>query len=364
MFSRPDFLNTLSGSNKNAPRRFDEVREAEQASETVDRGSGQVPVAGIVGTVGRYRDFDGKFRARNRGGEARFQKILAAMQSGVQLPPVSLYQIKDDFFILDGHHRVAAARELGRDIISARIVELLPAKQTLENQLYLEKINFRDQAGLLKSINLTELDQYHHLELQIREHQAWLSEQDNTDTTYQQAASDWYQTIYQPLVTIIGASKLAAAFPGRSDDDLYLYISTHQWNDSRSRQYGIGIDKLIPRDMEAFRKKMAEIKKNEYPDMKQEITFFILLNVDGRQERKIIDRLMQLEPVRELHSVHGAIDIIVKVMLQRELISSDAELISQFTHGNVRTLKGVLSTQTLIPGLSRFKEVPYCLPGK
>lgn len=364
MFSKPTLFKNLSGSSPEVPRRFDQVREQEQASETIDRGSSQVPIDRIVGTVGRYRDFDGKFRSRSRGGEARFQKILTAMRNGEPLPPVSLYQIKDDYFILDGHHRVAAARELGRSIISARIVELLPAKQTLENQLYLEKIKFRDRAGLLKSINLTELDQYHHLELQIREHQAWLSEANNSDTTYRQAASDWYQTIYQPLAAIIGASRLAKAFPGRTNDDLYLYISTHQWNDSRPRQYGIGIDKLIPRDMEAFRKKMAEIKQNKYPDMKQEITFFVLLNVDGRQERKIIDRLMQLEPVRELHSVHGAIDIILKVVLTRELMASDAELISQFTHGNVRTLKGVISTQTLIPGLSRFKEVPYCLPDK
>jgi len=72
-----------------------------------------------------------------------------------------------------------------------------------------------------------------------------------------------------------------------------------------------------------------------------------------------MDRLMQLEPVRELHSVHGAIDIILKVVLVRELISSDAELISQFTHENIRTLKGVLSSQTLIPGLSRIKNEPY-----
>jgi uncharacterized ParB-like nuclease family protein len=364
MFSKSTLFKSLSGSRPEMPRRFDQVREAEQASETIDRGSAQVPISRIVGTVGRYRDFDGRFRARNRGGEARFQKILAAMRNGTPLPPVSLYQIKDDFFILDGHHRVAAARELGREIISARIVELLPTKQTLENQLYLEKIKFRDRAGLLTSINLTELDQYHHLELQIREHQAWLSEKNNSDITYKQAAADWYQTIYHPLATIIGSSNLAAAFPGRTVDDLYLYISTHQWNDSRPRQYGIGIDKLIPRDMEAFRKKMADLKNSEYPEMKQELTFFVLLNVDGRQERKIIDRLMQLEPVRELHSVHGTIDIILKVVLQRELMSSDAELISQFTHGNVRTLKGVLSTQTLIPGLSRFKEVPYCLPGK
>lgn len=359
MFSKVKLFNGPLGGGQDAPRCFDQAREEEQASEIIDRGSVRIPTSRIVGTVGRYRDFDGQFRARNRGGEERFQKILTAMRDSVPLPPVSLYQIKDDFFILDGHHRVAAARELGRDEISARVVELLPEKKTLENQLYLEKIRFRDNAGLLESINLTELDQFHHLELQIREHQAWLSENRNSDISYQQAASDWFQTIYQPLVAIIAKSRLVEAFPGRTEDDLYLYISRHQWMGGQPRQYGSGIDKLIPRDMEEFRSKMAELKKHEYPEMKQEIIFYVLLNVDGRQERKIMDRLMQLEPVRELHSVHGAIDIIVKVVLMRELICSDAELISQFTHGNIRTLKGVLSTQTLIPGLSRIKDEPY-----
>ena len=355
MFSNCKFLQNFSKKQK-SPRQFDKVREAEEASETIDRGAAEVPIDKICGTVGRYRDFDGEFRARNRGGEARFQKILEAMRSGAALPPVSLYQIKDEYFILDGHHRVAAARELGRETIHARVVELLPAKQTLTNQLYLEKINFRDTAGLLKSISLTELDQYHHLELQIKEHQHWLASQNRTDVSYQQAAQDWYQTIYLPLATLISSSGLVKSFPGRTVDDLYLYISTHQWNNSKPRQYGIGIDKLIPRDMEAFRKKMADLKEHEYPDMKQDITFFILINVDGRHERRIIDKLMQLEPVRELHSVHGSIDFLVKVVLSRDLLASDAELISQFTHGNVRMLKGVISTQTLIPGLSRYKD--------
>ncbi len=356
MFSTSTLINSLTGNRKKPKRRFDDVRQEEQAQSVIDRGICQVPLDAIVGSVGRYRDFDGQFRIKTAESQGRFREIISAMAAGEALPPISLYQIKDDYFILDGHHRVAAAKQLGRESISANVVELLPEKQTLENQLYLEKIRFRDRAGLLKSIKLTELDQYYQLELQIKEHQAWLAEQGKSDITYQQAASDWYQTIYTPLVTIIASSNLTDSFPGRTNDDLYLYISTHQWHDSRPRQYGIGIDKLIPRDMEAFRAKMADLKKQEYPDMKQKITFFILLNVEGRQERKLIDRLLQLEPVRELYSVHGVMDLLVKVVLTRELISSDAELISQFTHGNIRTLKGVISTQTLIPGLSRIKD--------
>jgi hypothetical protein len=78
--------------------------------------------------------------------------------------------------------------------------------------------------------------------------------------------------------------------------------------------------------------------------------------VEGKHEQKIMDKLFALDEVKELHSVHGSIDLIVKVVLQRDLLSSDAEIISQFTHGMIRPIRGVQSTQTLIPGLSRVKE--------
>ena len=81
--------------------------------------------------------------------------------------------------------------------------------------------------------------------------------------------------------------------------------------------------------MEVFRKKMGAHKEKEYPEMKREITAFILMNVEGRYEEKILDKLVALEEVREAHSVHGSIDIIIRVKLVRDLLSSDAELISQ-----------------------------------
>jgi hypothetical protein len=278
------------------------------------------------------------------------------METGQDMPPVSLYQIKNEYFVLDGHHRIMAARELGREEIRACILELLPSTDTLENRLYREKVKFRDQAGLSATIELTELDQFVEIEQQIRIHQTFLEQQDgNQEITYQQAAGDWFLTIYQPLRTLIKNSGLIRGFPNRTLDDLCLYISTHQWSRKRERKYGIGIDKLIPRDMEAFREKMAEYTKQQYPEMKRTITVFILINVEGKHEQRIMDKLFALDEVQELHSVHGSIDLVVKATLQRDILSSDAEVISQFTHGMIRPIRGIMSTQTLIPGLSRVK---------
>jgi len=87
---------------------------------------------------------------------------------------------------------------------------------------------------------------------------------------------------------------------------------------------------------------------------------FILLNVEGKYEQQIFDKLLALNEVREVHTVHGAIDMIAKITLMRDLLSSDAELLSHFIQTTIRQWKGVVSTQTLIPGMSRIKEQDRC----
>ncbi len=113
--------------------------------------------------------------------------------------------------------------------------------------------------------------------------------------------------------------------------------------------------------MEEFRRKMADHKEKKYPEMRPEMTVFILLNVDGRHEKRIFDKLLALDEVKEVHSVHGSIDLIVKVKLVRDLLSSDGELITEFILGSIRKWNGINSTQTLIPGVSKVKRDDHCL---
>ncbi len=333
---------------------FDHVRQTEKAYESIKRGIASIPLDKIVGSVGRYTDFDQQFRLKGSGTGERLQSIINALQAGKAIPPISLYQIKENYYIVDGHHRVTAAKKLGMSHIQATILELLPSEETTENRLYLEKIDFRDQVGLNNSIDFTEYGQSEYLFQQINTHQQFLKK-NKPSITLEEAATDWYRTIYLPLRTLIQNSGLLASFPNRTLDDLYLYISTHQWQKDLKCRYGIGVDELIPRNMEAFRQKMAQKKIEEYPEMKRDITIFIMIRVDGAHEQKILDKLFALPEVVELHSVHGSIDLLLKAVLRRDLLASDAEVISQFTHSSLRKMKGILSTQTLIPGLSLVK---------
>ncbi len=315
----------------------------------------QIPLDKIEGSVGRYSDFDQEFRLKGIGNEERLASLTKAMQEGRNLPPISLYQIKEKYYVVDGHHRVTVARKLKQESIKAKILELIPSDDSEENRLYLEKIDFRDTFGIPKIIDFTEPGQSEFLIEQIEMHRQFLTDNTKKQVPIKEAGTDWYRTIYLPLKTIIKNSGLLRSFPGRTMDDLYLYISTQQWQRDSKRQYGIGVDKLIPRNMEAFRRKVAREENTGYPEMKRDIIIFVLINVDGTQEQRLIDKLFVLPEVVELHSVHGSIDLVVKAILTRDILTSDAEVISQFTHSSLRCMKGIRSTQTLIPGLSLVK---------
>lgn len=338
---------------------FKEIQKQEAAFDTRDRGVREVSLDRIVGSVGRYNDFDQKFRISPHLPSERLEKIKKLMRQGKSMPPVKLYQIKNEYYALDGNHRIAAANELGYDEIRAHVIEFIPSKGTLENLIYREKTAFDDHTQIPYTIELTEFGQYQHLMDQISKHRKFLERETEAEVTPQAAAKDWYNTIYRPLVAIIEKGDLVEHFPGRTLADLYAFISVHLWvRKDPGLRYGIGISQLVPKDMEEFRRKMAQLKESEYPEMLREITAFVLINVAAKKDYRLVDKLFRLEGVQEVHSVHGSVDIIAKIVLKRDLVSSDAETIGDFVHNKIRQISGVISTQTLIPGYSKQKENP------
>jgi hypothetical protein len=83
-----------------------------------------VPVVQIVGSVSRHDDFDAEFRPRHRHLADRLERVRSAVAAGEALPPVELIELGDLYFVADGHHRVAAAREAGQLMIGARVLHI------------------------------------------------------------------------------------------------------------------------------------------------------------------------------------------------------------------------------------------------
>ena len=115
------FLRRDRGSNRLLS--FEEAARGLGALEQVRLGIRDVPVSKIVGSVGRYTDFDRAFLPSKGYLGERWKRIDRMMQRSGRLPPVSLYKIGEDYFVLDGNHRVSVARYHGVERIDAQVIE-------------------------------------------------------------------------------------------------------------------------------------------------------------------------------------------------------------------------------------------------
>lgn len=84
-----------------------------------------VEVARISGSVGRCLDFDHAFLPVVRSLEERWKKVDRAFVEGRLLPPVELYKLGEEYFVLDGNHRVSVARFRGVYAIDALVTEFV-----------------------------------------------------------------------------------------------------------------------------------------------------------------------------------------------------------------------------------------------
>jgi hypothetical protein len=120
-------------------KRFDsELKAAGDLTGRADMGARTVDVHKIVGSVSRWQNLRSDFFYRSGEVTARFVRVGEAMRAGKILPPLELYKLKrrppagqppppgadlSEYYVVDGHHRVAMARRLGQDYLDAHVVE-------------------------------------------------------------------------------------------------------------------------------------------------------------------------------------------------------------------------------------------------
>jgi hypothetical protein len=93
------------------------------------RGIQVVPVEQIVGTMRHPTQNTADFlplpSLRGRNWNARWQRIQSATKKLSILPAVELVQVGDEFYVADGHNRVAAAIRNGAAAVDADVTELV-----------------------------------------------------------------------------------------------------------------------------------------------------------------------------------------------------------------------------------------------
>ncbi len=219
---------------------FDSVQAALQAWQQVEKREPEmVSLNKIVGSVGRYRDFNREFLPKGSISQERWRAVDAAMNSQAGLPPVELYQIGDAYFVRDGNHRVSVARANGLKDIEAYVTRIetpvpIDANTQTEDLLlktglaeFLRKTNLEDIRPDA-DVEVTEVGSYYDLLQHIEVHRHYLGIEQQREIPWQEAVASWYDHVYLPVAAAIWASTILEKFPGRTAADLYLWVCQHR----------------------------------------------------------------------------------------------------------------------------------------
>jgi len=97
-------------------------------------GLQNVPLDHIVGSAGRFQEFDLSFKPLGHVARERWERVAQIVDQNRPTSPIMLYKVGDRYFVEDGNHRISVARSRGRDSVEALVVELDPSPLTAEPQ--------------------------------------------------------------------------------------------------------------------------------------------------------------------------------------------------------------------------------------
>ncbi|HID61952.1 MAG TPA: universal stress protein [Anaerolineae bacterium] len=218
---------------------YEEVRQKLKARGTATQRLEEIPLDAIVGSVGRYTDFTRSFLPRQDSDEERWARVKVKVTDLGGLPPIDVYQIGEAYFVRDGNHRVSVARQLGATHIEAYVTEvrtkvpLSPDTQPDDLILKAEYADFLEHTHLDElrpeaDLSVTVTGQYRVLEEHIEVHRYFMGLEQKREIPYEEAVGHWYDEVYLPVVQVIRERGILRDFPGRTETDLYLWVSEHR----------------------------------------------------------------------------------------------------------------------------------------
>jgi hypothetical protein len=240
-FADPDRRNMLS---------LDEVKELLKPKTEIYLGMRTVPVDRIVGSEGRYRDFNRRFLPRYEYLRSRWMRVDMANIQDLILPPIKLYELGGLYFVRDGNHRVSVAKVKGVQDIDAEVVSLgteialdgsMSRQDILKSVIRWERERFLEKTGYGRlfppeELEFSEPGRFDEIVQHIFTHKYFINQNYRREIPLDKAIASWHYNVFKPIIDIIREEGLLLRFPGRTAADLYVWIVGH-W-DALKQKYG------------------------------------------------------------------------------------------------------------------------------
>jgi hypothetical protein len=223
------------------------ARDLLQLQQTTERlqpfrrrylGVRAIDVRKVVGTDSRGNDFDRDFRALRGDVRERRRRVAHAFPNG-DFPPIVVEKVGDAYFVIDGHHRVALARQLRMATIDAEVTELT-ARWHLGSDADLAELIHAEQERLLMAesglvdlkpdacIRFSRAVGYRQLLERIQIHGYRLMLDARRPLEPAEIALDSYVRVYLPNLEVIDEERLDGVCPHATISDKFLWVFEQQ----------------------------------------------------------------------------------------------------------------------------------------
>ena len=242
---------------------FSDIKRLLKPQGEVYKGMQVVAVNQIVGSEGRYRDFDNRFFPKSLHLKSRWEHIDMAHLQDVALPPISLYELGGVYFVRDGNHRVSVARAKGIEYIDAEVVSLQSeirlqpgdslermTRQVIsyEKRVFYTETNFGDITDYWR-LDFSVPGQYDVIYNHILTHKYYLNMSRADEISLDEAITSWFKTVYLPVIHVINSHRIMRAFRRRTKADMYVWIIKY-WDELKQK---FGSDYSLDATADAFK---------------------------------------------------------------------------------------------------------------
>lgn len=255
-----------------------DIKELLHPDNEVYVGMKTVPVSNIIGSEGRYNDFDNLFFPKHSHLKNRWLNIDKAYMQGVILPAVTLYEIGGVYFVRDGNHRVSVAKARGVEFIDAEVtslrteIRLTPGKSmdtiikqiiAYEKRHFYAMTNYGDITGDW-SLDFTTAGQYDVIYNHILTHKYYINLKQVEEISMTDAIMSWHNTVYMPVVNTIVQHKIMRKFKRRTVSDLYVWLVKY-WDELKKAMGGdFSLDQAVEEFTQNYTESFATKIKNYF----------------------------------------------------------------------------------------------------
>lgn len=225
----PEEVNLLS---------FNDIKHMIKPINETYVGMCTIPIEKIVGSEGRYHDFDNHFFPKSAFLKNRWEHVDEAALQDIVLPPIKVYEIAGLYFVRDGNHRVSVAKSRGTEFIDAEVVSLqseIKLKQTdnladitkqivnYEKRVFYAETSFGDITDYW-CLDFSTAGRYDVILNHILTHKYYLNQGKEEEVSMEDAILSWFNNVYLPIASSINQKKILKYFKGRTLGDLYVWI--------------------------------------------------------------------------------------------------------------------------------------------